>query len=169
MPWRWYSLDGTGWCYDTAWDELRRCEDVAGRIDWNGVSDDSSAVELGLPTTEILFVVAVGCSWAARRAYLEWVACEQRRMTDEEKPHEPPQDAARVADDETDADYCAAPSGLRPSLDEWLRSGRAWPWRWERREARLSLLASVFGVMAALWLPLPMAAGSPPPSMDGWS
>ena len=23
LPWNWYSLDGTGWCYDAEWDEMQ--------------------------------------------------------------------------------------------------------------------------------------------------
>ena len=32
LPWNWGSIDGTGWCYDISWDEIRPCEEIEGVV-----------------------------------------------------------------------------------------------------------------------------------------
>ena len=140
LPWRWYSLDGTGWCYDTGWDELRRCEDVTTRVDWNGISDPTPPSAFGIPMDQLLLVLGVGGAVTMRRAYREWVACVQRRAAED---HE---------------DTLGSDIGRTYLLDDWLRSGRAWPWRWERRETRFSLIGCFVGALAAVLVPLPLGA-----------
>jgi hypothetical protein len=78
MPWRWYSLDGTGWCYDSAWDELRRCEDITDPVDWNGVSRTAESA----PTYPILaLAMFVGAAWVSCCLYFAWSTRAQPRLT----------------------------------------------------------------------------------------
>ena len=69
LPWRWFSLDGTGWCYDAGWDELERCADMDVPVDWNGVSrQEPRALWLSalLPLCALVFTLcSLGCAFSA--------------------------------------------------------------------------------------------------------
>ena len=126
LPWYWYSIDGTGWCYDVEMDEMQRCEDV-GPVDWNGVTLPSDAAP-PRSWAALLLVVAVASAVGACCAFCEWAEAERRRA------------GGRAADDE-----------LWPSVRRWARSADAKPWRWGR--VPLCVLASgLLGhVVAAHW------------------
>jgi hypothetical protein len=134
MPWRWYSLDGTGWCYDSAWDELRRCEDITDPVDWNGVSRTAESA----PTYPILaLAMFVGVAWVSCCLYFAWSTRAQPRLTHAEGRKEDVQAAG-------------------PALHSGLQSGLVWLWRWEQPGSRLGLLACSHGLafLVALWMPL---------------
>ena len=38
MPWNWYSVGGTGWCYHADWDVMQRCDQIEDPIDWRGIA-----------------------------------------------------------------------------------------------------------------------------------
>jgi len=136
LPWNWYSLDGTGWCYDSSWDDMRRCVDVTDPVDWNGVTYDVDGATLDLPLTHLLALAFLACVLAMRLAYIDWEARETRRRTDAEEEHLP------------------AGASPTPTARAWLDSGQAWPWHWSRL-ALTSFVASVAGLLAALLVPMP--------------
>ena len=183
-PGSWYSIDGTGWCYASEADELMRCADVRGTIDWNGVADaDESPDALGAGT--LLALAAVAAALAARHAFAQWD--RRRRRQERGHQHERQQREGEVAAERVSvvdlvdqvvpgmAGICAAAvneGGIRgadgsrrrsawlPLLVEWLRSGEAVPWRWDGG-ALTALAFGLAGVALAMWTPLPTGgAGS---------
>jgi hypothetical protein len=128
----WFSLDGTGWCYEAEADELLRCED-AGPVDWNGVTlrrgGSVSAADV-LAALIVCLGLAAAVAAGGAMAFSQW------------------QSRARRGDK---ADAAAAPPGLRA----WLRTPEAWrPWRWG--SSPLSIAAcGLAGVILALMLPVP--------------
>ena len=140
LPWNWGSIDGTGWCYDVSWDEMRPCEEMEGSVDWNGVGnvpgDEPNLFQPGLPPALLLVVASVGIATAAHAAYSEWARRRARRAADEDMPHP------------------SKPIAFASGVFEWLRSGRAAPWRWEPT-ALHTLAGGAVGLAIALLLPLP--------------
>lgn len=64
LPWHWYSLGGTGWCYDSRLDELNRCDSMRSastRIGWNGISRPADAAS-GREELVLLFRVTLALS-----------------------------------------------------------------------------------------------------------
>ena len=77
LPWNWFSLDGTGWCYDGEWDELLPCEELRAPVDWNGVSSSrgSDDVPIAAPRAlEALLVAFLAFAAALRLAHSPAVA-----------------------------------------------------------------------------------------------
>ena len=146
LPWNWFSIDGTGWCFDSAWDELRPCGELETPVDWNGVGISSfDEVDAGLPASQLAAIACIGVALAARSAYQAWARQEARRRADEEEGTE----ADRPADD------ASATVDVTISLGAWLQSGQAHrPWLWDPA-ALLTLLSACLGLLVASLLPLP--------------
>ena len=147
LPWNWYSLDGTGWCYDLAWDEMRPCTEVAGSIDWNGVGNfpmvDGNP-EAPLDLLQLLAVCFVALAVAGCFAHARWAARRARRAAHD----------AEKADGEGNAAHAEAHDAGISSLRSWVRSGRAAPWRWDIAAINV-LIGGALGILAALSVPLP--------------
>ena len=163
LPWNWWSLQGTGWCYDSSWDEMRRCKDLGAPVDWNGVSllpDDETADALGLPLEQLLLVACLAFATAAIAAYQDWERQELRRRADEEEggdqqPEEvsAPSDSAANPSDASSSSAAMAQTHA-VSFTDWMHSGQARPWRWSRG-ALITLFGSTCGMLVALSIPLP--------------
>lgn len=151
LPWNWGSIDGTGWCYDMSWDEIRPCEEIEGTVDWNGVGnapggDEYNLFQPPLPPMLVWSVACIGTAAAAHLAYCEWARRRVRR-------------AAADSGGGSSADIVAMPqpataSSSTSGIRAWLRSGRAAPWHWERT-ALHALAGAAMGLAVALMLPLP--------------
>ena len=96
LPWHWYSLDGTGWCYDAQWDELGRCADMSGPVDWNGIVNDPrlAAVEDAgtLPAAHVLALALLAYALSARLAILAWADRRAKALARSARDDEPPPD-----------------------------------------------------------------------------
>ena len=75
LPWNWYSLDGTGWCFDTDWDELVHCTQMDSDVDWNGVSASRNDVP-ALPAAHTLAFLCCAAVLLLAFAYREWAVHE---------------------------------------------------------------------------------------------
>ena len=137
LPWNWYSLDGTGWCYDAAWDDIRHCTDILGRADWNGVVHyESFEYRLGLPVGCVLALTLLAYLLAARLAFLEWLSGEEQKARDKEQP-----------DDSTYAAVSPTPVSTQLALlIRWLDDGKASPRQWSDAAQR-SLLYSLLTLL----------------------
>ena len=156
LPWNWYSIDGTGWCYDTAWDEMRLCTEVENAVDWSGVSYTDEYGITELPSNQVFVMGCIACGLAGRLAYRRWQRRQGRRSVDEEERH--------AEDDAANNDASAA------TVNAWLRTGKALPWNWDNT-AVLSLLAALLGLLLALVVPLqdwPEADGASTVEGGGW-
>ena len=157
LPWNWYSIDGTGWCYDTAWDEMRKCDEIDAPIDANGVSvmPDDVVDPSALQPVELFVIACVAIGLGARLAYHNWVA-QQARLRDVEEAHDTAHDgedaAAKAAF--AAAALTSAPNSETTTLRRWLHSGAAWPWRWDT-PAWLAVLGGMLGLAGAMTVPLP--------------
>lgn len=81
LPWNWYSIDGSGWCYDAGWDDIQRCTQMDAPVDWNGVASPvypSSLFSVLLDMSPM--VVAIGlCGFFAVQSMREdWAAKNPR-------------------------------------------------------------------------------------------
>ena len=135
LPWNWYSIDGTGWCYDTTWDEMRLCRQVEDSVDWSGATYTDEFRITELTSSQVFAISCISCGLAARLAYGRWHRRQVERTVDEEETD--------TEEGEAGADASA-----------WLRSGKAMPWNWDNT-AVLALLAAWLGLLLALVLPLP--------------
>ena len=147
LPWNWYSIDGTGWCYDMSWDEMRPCAEIEGSVDWNGVGNLPGAgngAKLPLPPYQLLVICCISCIMAGHMAYGLWAARRARRSAD---------DAEAPATHTDSGSEAAGANGIRA----WLRSGRAVPWHWDHH-ALHALLGAALGLLVALTLPLPQVS-----------
>lgn len=150
LPWNWYSIDGTGWCYDSEWDEMERCAELDAPVDWNGVSQPAAlqpAGDLAAPhLRHALLLAACVSGLLAASAYWEWRT--ERLATSTSK--------------------------AEPSLALWLRSGRAVPWRWHRPSllaAGGAALGALLGATIAVplnWSEPELFATSNPFGVAGW-
>ena len=159
LPWNWWSLRGTGWCYDSTWDEMRRCDELETPADWNGVSlmpDDETDDALALPLEQLLLVACLAFAAAAHGAYLDWARQETRRRADEEQGGDQQLEETSTAHDPSDASSSSAAMAATPALSvtEWMHSGQARPWRWSRG-ALTTLAGATFGLLVAVSIPLP--------------
>ena len=149
MPWNWWSIEGTGWCFDGSWDEMRKCDELETSADWSGVvpiPDDEDYRQL--PPSQLLSIVSVAVALAAHRAYQEWARQEARRQSDDDEAPEQVE-GAREADDEADT----KPSRIEPTVTGWLSSGQAVPWMWDP-SAAVVLMSAMFGLLVGATLPL---------------
>ena len=137
LPWNWYSVDGTGWCYDAAWDEFRK---DCGHADWYGIQWSTEASTDTLSWSQIFGVLGVAVLLAARASFLDWLSRETRRVAD----------AAEEQDGASPDDHLP-PSQLN-MLSKWWRVGEAWPWNW-RGIGHISFVGSLIGFVAALATP----------------
>lgn len=170
LPWNWYSIDGSGWCYDGKWDELIECSNMGSRsksVDWNGVSPspldaDYDAVAIGLPW-DTLLILCIAFAYASWLAFRFWSRRDARRRADDDNDEGQASQDDKIADGDADAVESGESSHRRPDILEvvqtlrmWLRSGDALPWRWDRT-AHLALLSAMLGAFASqlLWLPNP--------------
>jgi len=125
LPWNWYSLGGTGWCYDESWDELVKCDELDTPPDWYGIRRAAGAPIDTLWDARLLLLLGAGALALAWIAFREWAARDLG---------------------------AAASAGTGPR--DWLHSGRAWPWAWEPRARGITWSVAV-GVACGLALPLP--------------
>ena len=167
LPWNWYSLDGTGWCYDSSWDELKPCGDMDAPVDWNGVSSAdfnvAAARHTALSHLQLFVLVCVAIALAARRAYQTWSRQQARRHADEEE-EAPPDDPPQSATSSSSASEATAASPLVVGVRAWLRSGSALPSQWDSA-ALLTLGSAILGLLAAVSFPLP----APPDAWSPWA
>ena len=135
MPWNWYSVGGTGWCYHADWDVMQRCDQIEDPIDWRGIARAEDGARSGLRLLIAACVVGLCLVFNAFAT-------------------SPP----------ADADAGAPPRPAGPPLEEWLASFRFLPWRWER-SAQWTGVGALVGLVAAFVVPLrstPDLASSPP-------
>ena len=57
LPWEWYSIDGSGWCYDADWDRMQRCAEMDVPVDWNGVGAAPAPPWFGVEERGLLVAV----------------------------------------------------------------------------------------------------------------
>ena len=57
LPWEWYSVDGSGWCYDADWDRMQRCAEMDVPVDWNGVGAAPAPPWFGVEERGLLVAV----------------------------------------------------------------------------------------------------------------
>ena len=136
MPWNWYSVGGTGWCYHADWDVMQRCDQIEDPIDWRGIARAEDGARSGLRL--LIAACVVGLCLVAN---------------------------AFATSPPADADAGAPPRPAGPPLEEWLASFRFLPWRWER-SAQWTGVGALVGLVAAFVVPLrstPDLASSPPP------
>lgn len=155
FPWNWFSIDGTGWCFDASWDEMRRCSEVEISVDWNGVSSAVRGDEIDVEQLPVLQLLALAClayALAAHLAYRQWARRRARRLADAEDGERTPDDGAEGA---------AQIEEPAASLLSWLQSGEAPPWHWHG-SAQLALLSASLGLVMAASIPLP----PPPPVFE---
>ena len=130
LPWNWASLDGTGWCYESNWDQIYRCEELDGHADWNGVAG-------GMPADPAIFFGSIvlglfsGTLMVTYFAYFDWVALPSRLV------HVEAQQPLQAA-----------------SVIQWIRGGNGWPWRWEKPWTRWALIACIATPALAWSIPI---------------
>jgi len=109
LPWNWYSIGGSGWCYHAEWDRMQRCAEMDVPVDWNGVGLAPAADTFGFepPYRALLGVLLTACALTAY-AYSQYA-------------------------------YSPAAGGGAPALREWLRSPHAMPWAWEHSARLVAL------------------------------
>lgn len=154
LPWNWFSLDGTGWCYDTDWDELRRCGEIKAPVDWNGRSmssawssmgyDDDDVDHSALPLAQLLTVACTVFALAAYRAQRAWARQQLRQQMDA--------DEQGIATTEA-AEYTGT-ARRSVTVGSWLSSSQAPPWRWNWT-ALVTFLSGMLGLLGAVLFPLP--------------
>ena len=112
LPWNWFSLAGTGWCYDADRDELDICSRMKDlHIAWDGIAHRIPQSDWTFLRILRFLLVLVVCSIApAIFAYSDW--------------------KASVHDQ---GEYVAHSFALR----RWLGSSHALPWSWSRECRRL--------------------------------
>ena len=149
LPWNWWSLDGTGWCYDGSWDEMRPCDAFETPPDWNGVvvADHVVAGDHWLPPSQLFAAACVALALAAHSAYREWARHEARRRSDGDAP---PTGRGRDADADEEATSIPEAGAIGPG--SWLQSGQAVPWKWDW-SALVVLLSAMIGLAAGTLLP----------------
>jgi hypothetical protein len=136
LPWNWYSLDGTGWCYDAEWDEMQACAGMGRPVDWNGVGRVRARDDDALTGLQLLVLLLAPCMIAGHIAYQEW----RRRHKVQQQDVEGASQARAV------------------SVSSWLAGGRVLPWQWDRR-ALYALLSGLAGLLLSQLLPLPSRVG----------
>ena len=57
LPWQWYSVDGSGWCYNADWDRMQRCAEMDVPVDWNGVGAAPAPPWFGVEERGLLVAV----------------------------------------------------------------------------------------------------------------
>ena len=57
LPWEWYSIDGSGWCYDADWDRMQRCAEMDVPVGWNGVGAAPAPPWFGVEERGLLVAV----------------------------------------------------------------------------------------------------------------
>lgn len=162
FPWNWFSIDGTGWCFDSSWDEMRICSEIEEPVDWNGVSVSpiSPRESVVADTPTLLQCLAFAClaSAMARRFMVsgggERYETQRRRASEESQEHE--EEIRSVG-----ALGVMEVLFLRPAVAcGLLPAGR------RERAALLALLSSALGLIAALWVPLPSSEDTTAFGMD---
>lgn len=64
LPWNWWSIDGSGWCYNPEWDRLQWCADMDIAADWNGVGIPPSEAKIAQCSASrvLIAVLASACA-----------------------------------------------------------------------------------------------------------
>ena len=136
LPWNWYSLGGTGYCYEETWDELVKCDDLDMHgLDWNGVRRRPGSFMDMQWDARLLMLLCAGAGVLCWLAFHEWLAVQGRGAG-------------------ASLPGTLSRSWLASHVRAWFLSGRAWPWAWEPRVRRLAF-SLVIGVVCGLALPLP--------------
>ncbi len=134
LPWHWYSLGGTGWCYDEHVDELDRCDTLAEQpsitIDWNGIAR-RTADSVGFSSWRFSFCYLCVIAFVLHCAYRSW-AKRQREWLGEGL------DVSKQK---------------QPTFSRWVQTRQVLPWLWSS-EMRWVLASSILGVCVAFSLPL---------------
>ena len=101
LPWEWYSIDGSGWCYNAEWDRMQRCAEMDVPADWNGVGAAPAPPWFGVEERGLLVAVLLSGAVLTCYAFRLWAAAR------------------------------GASGAAAPEMREWLRTAHAPPWAWE--------------------------------------
>ena len=72
LPWEWYSIDGSGWCYNAEWDRMQRCAEMDVPADWNGVGAAPTPPWWGVEERGLLVAVLLSGAVLVCYAFRLW-------------------------------------------------------------------------------------------------
>jgi hypothetical protein len=101
LPWEWYSIDGSGWCYNAEWDRMQPCAEMDLPADWNGFGAAPTPPWFGAEERGLLVAVLLSGAVLMCYAFRLWAAAR------------------------------GASGAAAPEMRDWLHTAHAPPWAWE--------------------------------------